>query len=626
MPSGDVVQMPDVMTPWQKNAFQNIVNKQLGLKQPGMPMPAPTPGELLTNKAYSLAPTAAETARVASAGPLQKAIMNINAGASDVYQGARQMIPGVQGETADEAIQRQNYNQMVAKSMPGGGAIQTGEKIAATLPLAFLPGLGGAAVGGAAMGALDPTQDPVQRAKNMLLGGGLGAALSKAVPYLGETTTSFTPARNVGAAALKEVGPGQADAVIQALRNAPEKTSVGTTPTAFQVTGNAGLATLESQSRKARPAVWNDHDATNDVARVDNFNSIVGDDPKTALENANKDFRDSVGAASTKAVNEVDAQTKANYPNYGIGSALKNSGIPTMAKVGNDAGQNVLDEIHAGINAGPVDAATAARWREGLSTAGEADPAIRAAKDSIDQVMHERSGLPGQDSAWNQYLQTATEKGLARDQAQAMYNIKASHIDPESGVTLGPSATTQIDGAKLADALRQNMTSPTYGTQIVPPEKVDAITDLANEERSSNAWQTAPGPNTNTVGGVIKSYAQPLAYGAVTGALAHGMGPVGAFTGAAAGLGAKLLGDVSDAWSQDTLAKMLRDPKSLADAMESAQNVKFAMPPLAGALRTGVANANPASWLPSPPVPSGNIAPGGSLGPAGFSSDVQPPT
>jgi hypothetical protein len=232
----------------------------------------------------------------------------------DLGRGAGQLLRGGIGESAANrlglptAADIEESRRLDAPLMrTGAGTIgNVAGSVAAALPTAFIPGantIGGAALLGAAQGALQPVGEKDSRLQNI----GTGALFGAAVPAAIKTA-------QIGKAALIDpiTDAGRARIVAKALRRAasnPEQAAQnlatrtaatpGFQPTAGQLADDAGLASLERAARAIQPAEFGDIDTSQQAALVNALRGVAGtpEQRAAAIANANQQAKGLYGQA-----------------------------------------------------------------------------------------------------------------------------------------------------------------------------------------------------------------------------------------------------------------------------------------------------------------------------------------
>lgn len=223
----------------------------------------------------------------------------------DVRRGAGQLMGLVDRAEIDEVQSRDR----ALTDTGAGTAGQIAGGVAMSLP-AMLAGPGGSTIAaqaamGGAQGALQPVGAGESRLKNMAVGGAAGAALPAALRAgkvlkagLVDPFTDAGQQRIVGGALNRSAAnPAEAMANLQTARGA----TPGFLPTAGQVSGDAGIASLERTARGIDPAGFGDIDTEQRAALAGALRKIAGtpetkraatlarDDATTALYRQAKD-------------------------------------------------------------------------------------------------------------------------------------------------------------------------------------------------------------------------------------------------------------------------------------------------------------------------------------------------
>ena len=202
----------------------------------------------------------------ADMGQMDRFNAGIGKAFTDIGQGAAQMVG--MGPSAQDVRNRRELDKPLMNTGAGLGGNIAGN-VTALAPMAVIPGaatIAGAGTVGALAGALQPTETPGERVGNMGVGGALGAG-TQAATYL---PTMVKNAREAGRAiieplsaegrdqiigrALNKSTGGQQKEVISRLQNATELVP-GSSPTAGQAAGNAGIAAIERTATATNPTV-----------------------------------------------------------------------------------------------------------------------------------------------------------------------------------------------------------------------------------------------------------------------------------------------------------------------------------------------------------------------------------
>jgi hypothetical protein len=519
----------------------------------------------------NLAVTQAQKDKLAKAGTLDKLGLNFGAGANSILQGAKQVL-GMGSETPDEAIQRQNQQDALKKSVRGGGLMQGVGQAAMTAPAMAIPGVGesipGAAAGMAAQGAtqglLEPAQNPQDRLRNMAVGGVAAPVIGGAMGAVGSAAKPIINALRPNAAAASKIvkaSGGSADDLASALRGDYSPNPAGVSPTVAQQTGNAGIASLEATSRSTpgQAGGWAMKASEQNAARSD-FLKNLGGNTADALTAA-KDARD----AATKPLREA-AIGYADAPGRGFGVQAKaniGDAEPTTPE-----GQAAWDSIKSKwankdkITAQDLhDAHTALNKNVNVN-----DPGIGEIKDGLTKTLDTVS-----KGRYGDYMQMYALKSQDVNAAQALKDVKGVHWSDHpdavqypvgSGIGVDP----QISGQSLTDALRKQEAQQ-YGMKMDPAHE-QAVRDLAEEQTKAQALGAVPaaGGGSGGLRDALSNVAVPAAIGGtVAGAPFIGAGMAGL------GMAGKAAAPYFKEKQAAALASMLRDPQALAAHLAKAQ-------------------------------------------------------
>src|SRR5215469_1779297 len=570
MPDGTQVAFPDNPTQDDIDTMNKMSNHMTWLQQQRQE----------DQRVLKALPTATGFQKFATQGSL---------GVEKAWEGLKQVLPqsvsntlGLQVRSPEEMKEKEAYWNQAAQMGGGGKWTQGAGQALPGMATMAIPGLGEAglatqigagALTGGLQGYTQPVTGPGQRTTNTIVGTGLGAAGGALPGVIKQGANLLNPTRyagQAGADAISKAG-GDVNAVVQQLRNTPAQTFTGTAPTAAAATQDAGLAAAEAASR-ANPKVgpgWNAADTTANNARLNAFNQAVGD-PVAARAAAVTARNNATTAIRNQALTEIDNQS-ANMAR-GLGKDVQAQMKGIQAQPGNREGQQILDDINATLQKGNVKAADVARMRDSLGNATQADPAIAQAKDAIDSVLSARSNVSGQGKLWDNYLDIHQQMSKPVNEADALIKIKSTFVDPHTGMTVGNQVTPDISAGKLADALRVHNAPDVYGNQPLSQNTYRSLSDIVDEARQANIYQgKAPiNPAASNATADIAKQAAPAIVGGTLGTIAGG-GPLGGVIGAGLGYGAQVARKAIKGAQASALANALRNPQTLADAIELSQ-------------------------------------------------------
>lgn len=229
-----------------------------------------------------------------------KAFTDIGRGTGQI---ARSILPKSVSDTLGLPTQAQidearRLDAPLMKTSAGtAGAITGG--VATALPTMLIPGANtvtGAALTGAAMGALQPTTENESRAKNALVGGLLGggtvlAGRAVKAAYQGGKALlePFSEAGRNNIAGRTLARFADDPSAIKNVTSTP--TATGALPTLAEQTGDRGIAQLQDALRSADPQIENQIGqrlAANNAARVAALKSLTGQDGARDFAAANR--------------------------------------------------------------------------------------------------------------------------------------------------------------------------------------------------------------------------------------------------------------------------------------------------------------------------------------------------
>lgn len=183
---------------------------------------------------------------------------------ADIGRGVRQYLPESVGGLSNEEIAQLRQQDAPLMNTGAGMAGNIAGNVAAALPAVLIPGgatIPGAALTGAAMGALQPSVSAQERVKNTLVGGAAGAAVPALVRGGQVVKAMAEPLyeggrRTIIGRTMSQAAGGQADDVMRNLRAAREIVP-GSMPTAAEAAQNPGIAALQRTATQSDPVAMN---------------------------------------------------------------------------------------------------------------------------------------------------------------------------------------------------------------------------------------------------------------------------------------------------------------------------------------------------------------------------------
>lgn len=498
----------------------------------------------------------------------------------DLGRGAGQLAREVLPETTSNALglptkaDIEESRRLDAPLMRTGGGItgNVGGSIAAALPTAFIPGantIGGAALLGAAQGALQPVGEKDSRLQNI----GTGAAFGAAVPAAVKTA-------KVAKAALIDpiTEAGQRKIVASALRRAasnPDQaaqnlaTRTAATPgfeaTAGQLADDAGIASLERAARAIQPAEFGQIDTSQQAALVNALRGVAGTPEQRAAAVAARD----------SATNSLYAKAKdASIPvDDALGALMQR---PSMQAAVSDARQLAAER---GQQLAQVDGPP--------SLTGENLHDIKLSLDTLFQ--DPTKGIVGAkrnaaDATRREFLdlldQRIPEYGEARrtfaemsqpinqqDIGQELYNRFVPALADSGTVPFKSRADALAQALRNGDQLAQNVTGMKTAKldSIMSPDQMATLQGVVSDAGMRAAAQNAGrGVGSDTVqklamSNLINEAGLPSWIGSVARVPGGYMKAIG-----------NVLYGQSDDAMRTLLADTLRDPKKAAEALKNA--------------------------------------------------------
>jgi hypothetical protein len=235
---------------------------------------------------------------------------------SDIGQGASQYLPG--GATRQDVAESRRLDAPLMATGPGMAGNVAGN-VAAAIPTAMIPGantVGGSALIGAGMGALQPSVSTGETLKNI----GIGAGSSAAVPLAlrgGQVAKSFVDPLYQGGRdqimgrALRGAAGNQADDAMNAMKTA-QSSVPGVQYTAAEAAGNPGIAAMQRTATAANPVAMNEiaaRQVSNNDALVAALKGMAPDKAAAmaAREQAAKALYSSSGPQPVQMTPEIQA-------------------------------------------------------------------------------------------------------------------------------------------------------------------------------------------------------------------------------------------------------------------------------------------------------------------------------
>jgi hypothetical protein len=444
--------------------------------------------------------------------------------------------------------------------------------VAAALPTVFIPGantVGGAALLGAAQGALQPVGQNDSRLGNIGAGAAFGAAVPAAIKGV-----------QVGKAALIDpiTDAGRNRIVAKALRRAssnPEQaaqnlatrtaTTPGFNPTAGQLADDAGIASLERTARAIQPSEFGEIDTAQQAALVNALRGVAGTPEQRAA-----------------AVAARDSATNALY------RQAKNASIPVDAELG-----ALMQRPSMQSAMGDAKLLAAERGQQMIQPEGPPSltgEALHDIKLSLDTLFQDPTkGIVGAkrnaaDATRREFLDLMDsripEYGQARrtfaemsqpinqqDIGQELYNRFVPALADSTAVPFKSRADALAQALRSGDQLAQNVTGMSSATLegSLSPEALNTVrgvvSDAAMRAQAQNAGR---GVGSDTVqkmsmSNLINESGLPSWIGSVARVPGGYLKAAGNF----------MYGQSDDAM-KNILAETLRDPARAAAALKDA--------------------------------------------------------
>lgn len=206
---------------------------------------------------------------------------------TDIGRGVRQYLPeAIGGMSRQELEESRQLDKPLMETGPGMGGNIFGNMVMAA-PTAIIPGaatIPGAALTGAAYGALQPGINAEERLKNVAIGGVAGAAVPAAIRGAQIARSFVDPLYEGGrnriiGRTIERASGGQGNEVVRQLRAAKELVP-GSLPTAAEAAQNPGVAALQRSATAADPIAMNQlaaRQAAQNEARIAALQGITPD-------------------------------------------------------------------------------------------------------------------------------------------------------------------------------------------------------------------------------------------------------------------------------------------------------------------------------------------------------------
>ncbi len=250
---------------------------------------------------------------------------------SDIAQGVSQYLPG--GATRQDVAETRRLDAPLMATGPGMAGNVAGN-VAAAVPTAMIPGantIGGSALIGAGMGAIQPSVSTGETLKNI----GIGAASSAAVPTAiagGKLAKSFVDplyqgGRNqIMGRALRGAAGNQADDAMNAMKTA-QSSVPGVQYTAAEAAQNPGIAAMQRTATAADPVAMNEVAArqlSNNDALVAALKGMAPD--KVAAQAAREQAAGALYSASGPKPVQMTPEIQALFNRPSMQEAVKRAG------------------------------------------------------------------------------------------------------------------------------------------------------------------------------------------------------------------------------------------------------------------------------------------------------------
>lgn len=525
----------------------------------------------------------------------QKARAGFGKAFSDMGAGLGQMVGMVPQEEAD-AKRRRDAALMQTGAGIAGNVLGN---IGAAAPFMAFPGANtvvGGALGGAVLGALQPTASGESRSQNMMVGGALGAAVPAGIrAWKSGKAALVDPFTEAGrlriAGRLLNRSAADPDAVAARLAKARGATP-GFVPTVGQAADDAGVASLERAMRAIDPRSFDEVEKTQRGALVDALRGIAGtpEARARAISEADQAVRPLYDAAS-KATVESDDIIKALLGRPSMAAARREA-----VKIAAERGEPFM--LSQGVPAQSTTPTLGSMLTNPrMAVQQPAQPATFFGKGLHDLKMglDDAIGTPGlggiQGAQRNAALGTKAdylswlesripEYGQARilyaqkmrpvnqmDIGQALYERLVPALADQGGLPFRSNAQQYANALRNADDLARSVTGMKGASfaQVMEPGQIATLQGVAKDLSTRAAAETiGRGAGSDTVQKIAMSNIAAEA-GIPTWVSKLAAAPAG---------WAKRLGDVLYGGSDDqiraVLSDVMKNPQEAASAMRAA--------------------------------------------------------
>lgn len=422
----------------------------------------------------------------------QRVLANIGAGMADLGLGARQLYTDITGTPEEQAaIQREvdekrKRDEILAESTTGGSLLQMAGNVAPTLAIpvgTFVRGatalpralgvmgrsaparLGtgtlaaDAALGGAAISAVDPVASGESRGINVASGAALSAAAPLAIAGGNQVRRMVTEAgggERAGQQIAQELGadsPQVLRQTIDRLRNAPQAAVPLTTAASL---ADPQLARLERGSRTRNAANWYDFDQQQ--AR-EVWNQVQGatrgaDDlaARRALRSSNREalYNQAMGSINEPAFTRDLGAFRASLDTAARSAEASNPAVRTMLQTVADEidrlGPDFRPEHLATIRANLASKAPMVPTNAYQAAPRESPATMRVLRE-VDNILNNATG-----GRWQDVLGAyARDSNIVRS-SQAAGKVRESFVDPATGRVRGTAADSTGDLPTVTEA------------------------------------------------------------------------------------------------------------------------------------------------------------------------------
>lgn len=500
----------------------------------------------------------------------------------DVGRGAGQLLRAGVGESmgnrmglpTDADIEESRRLDAPLMRTGAGTAGNITGAVASALPAVMIPGantIGGAALIGAAQGALQPVGAQDSRLQNI----GTGAAFGAVVP-------GVVKAGKVAKAALIDpiTDAGRNRIVAKALRRAasdPEQAArnlstrtaatPGFEPTAGQLADDAGIASLERAARAIQPAEFGAIDTSQQAALVNALRGVAGTPEQRAA---------AVAARESSAAPFYEAATKATFnPTPEFEALMQRPSMQAASRAASDLAAERGGTFGATLPDGQPGYTGQALHdlKMGLDTA-IMDPQqgfMGAKKAAADATRNEfLSQLEAQIPAYGQARQTFAEMSKPisqQDIGQELYNRFVPALADANIVPHKTRADALAQALRNGDSLAKNVTGLKSATLegIMTPEQMASIQGVVSDAAMRSAAETAGR-------GVGSDSIQKMAMSNLIheAGLPSWIGSVARVPGGYLKAAGNFMYGQSDEAMRNILAESLRDPKKAAELLKES--------------------------------------------------------